>query len=101
MRLEELQHFPVELVAPVVLVSGLNPVAVENPESAAQVPHRPTPAGLFPKRKDIGHPADAGLAGGFGPAAPFADMDWNTLVGHRLPPGNQFGAQLLLVPKDA
>ena len=45
---KKLEHPPVEFVAPVVLVSDIRPVAVEDSEFAAQIPHRPPPAGFLP-----------------------------------------------------
>src|SRR5204862_2244422 len=55
--LQQLQHRAVQLAAPPVLVIHVRAATVEDAEPAAEIPHRPTPAGLFPQTEIIAQPA--------------------------------------------
>src|SRR3954469_12274207 len=58
-----------------LLVLHVLPVAVQNPERAAEAPQRPTPAGLLPQTQKISHPGQRHRVRRAVPAPPLADED--------------------------
>ena len=97
-RDQQFEHLTVEQMTAKAFVGSIVPVAVEDAERPAQVPHRPAPTSFLPEREYVAHPRKAGVARGLIIAAPFANMNWYTLFHERLPLQDQFPTKLLAIP---
>ena len=78
-----------------VVVVDISPFGVENAETAAEIPQRPTPASFFPQIEAITHPGKCNRVGRLVECAPFADVGADSFLFEFLPGQDALLAQFL------
>src|SRR2546427_8850451 len=96
---QQFQHLPVELPPAKLFVLHVGAAAVERTEGAAEIPHRPAPAGFLPEFELVAHPGQHDRVRRPVECAALADVHPYAFGFELLPRLDALAAQALLVPR--